>query len=96
MILDYLQFNYNLIWHVPWVNLSTGVQVSKALLGEYLKTQKLKKPFEGLGLEHMNNPSLVIPINLTSSIIKTSEFQVINPCNPITFNFLCRVYYILN
>lgn len=51
-------------------------QVSKALLGEYLKTQKLKKPFEGLGLEHMNNPSPVIPINLTSSIIKTSEFQM--------------------
>ncbi|KMZ58548.1 Acyl-CoA oxidase [Zostera marina] len=51
-------------------------QVSKALLGEYIKTQKLKKPFKGLGLEHMNNHFPIIPVNLTSSIITTSEFQM--------------------
>ncbi|KAJ3692286.1 hypothetical protein LUZ60_012636 [Juncus effusus] len=50
-------------------------QVSKALLGEYISVQKKKKPFKGLGLEHMNGPLPVIPTDLTSSILRGSKFQ---------------------
>lgn len=50
-------------------------QVSKALLGEYMATQKNKRPFKGLWLEHMNGSSPVIPSQLTSSILRCSQFQ---------------------
>ncbi|KAK8964614.1 Acyl-coenzyme A oxidase 3, peroxisomal [Platanthera guangdongensis] len=50
-------------------------QVSKALLSEYISAQKKKKPLEGLGLEHMNSPYPVIPANLTSSAVRSIEFQ---------------------
>ncbi|KAL0910343.1 hypothetical protein M5K25_021316 [Dendrobium thyrsiflorum] len=50
-------------------------QVSKALLSEYISAQKKKQPFKGLGLEHMNSPCPVIPANLTSSALRSIEFQ---------------------
>ncbi|XP_072961049.1 acyl-coenzyme A oxidase 3, peroxisomal-like [Typha angustifolia] len=50
-------------------------QVSKALLAEYLAVQTRKKPFKGLGLEHMNGPCPVIPENLTSCTIRSLKFQ---------------------
>ncbi|XP_020675293.1 acyl-coenzyme A oxidase 3, peroxisomal [Dendrobium catenatum] len=50
-------------------------QVSKALLSEYLSAQKKKQPFKGLGLEHMNSPCPVIPANLTSSALRSIQFQ---------------------
>lgn len=50
-------------------------QVSKALLGEYMATQKNKRPFKGLWLEHMNGSSPVIPSQLTSSNLRCSQFQ---------------------
>jgi len=52
-------------------------QVSKALLSEYAAAKKKNKPFKGLGLEHMNGPVPVIPSNLTSSTLRSSQFQVI-------------------
>ncbi|KAJ1415823.1 Acyl-CoA oxidase, C-terminal [Sesbania bispinosa] len=51
-------------------------QISKALLGEYIACQTKNKPFTGLGLEHMNKPWPVIPSQLTSSTIRSSEFQI--------------------
>lgn len=50
-------------------------QVSKALLGEYIASQKKKTPFKGLGLEHMNDPCPVIPSNLSVSAIRNIKFQ---------------------
>uniref|UniRef100_A0A803MW08 Acyl-coenzyme A oxidase n=1 Tax=Chenopodium quinoa TaxID=63459 RepID=A0A803MW08_CHEQI len=50
-------------------------QVSKALFGEYLATQKQNRPFKGLWLEHMNDPSPVIPAQLTGSILRSSQIQ---------------------
>ncbi|KAF8408984.1 hypothetical protein HHK36_005055 [Tetracentron sinense] len=50
-------------------------QVSKALLGEYIASQRRKKPFKGLGLEHMNDPCPVIPATLTSSTLRSRQFQ---------------------
>lgn len=55
-----------------------STQVSKALLAEYIANQKKNKPFKGLGLEHMNKPQPVIPSLLTSSTIRSSQFQVIS------------------
>ncbi|XP_027342003.1 acyl-coenzyme A oxidase 3, peroxisomal-like isoform X3 [Abrus precatorius] len=51
-------------------------QVSKALFVEYIAAQAKSKPFKGLGLEHMNNPWPVIPSQLTSSTIRSKEFQI--------------------
>ncbi|WCJ30873.1 Acyl-coenzyme A oxidase 3 peroxisomal [Euphorbia peplus] len=51
-------------------------QVSKALFGEYLAAKKKNKPFKGLGLEHMNRPCPVIPAQLTSSMLRSSQFQM--------------------
>ncbi|BFG25096.1 hypothetical protein CerSpe_113690 [Prunus speciosa] len=51
-------------------------QVSKALLGEYIAAQKRSKPFKALGLEHMNKPCPVIPSQLTSSTLQSSQFQM--------------------
>lgn len=50
-------------------------QVSKALFAEYTAVQKRNKSFQGLGLEHMNNPCPVIPSQLTSSTLRCSQFQ---------------------
>ncbi|CAA7397442.1 unnamed protein product [Spirodela intermedia] len=50
-------------------------QVSKALLAEYITAQRRRKPLKGLGLEHMNDPSPVIPANLTSSDVRSIQFQ---------------------
>ena len=65
------------------------VQVSKALLGEYMATQKNKRPFKGLWLEHMNGCSPVIPSQLTSSILRCSQFQVLDSV-PLKPNNLFR------
>lgn len=51
-------------------------QVSKALLAEYVAAQKKNKPFKGLGLEHMNGPCPIIPSQLTSTILRSSQFQI--------------------
>ncbi|WCJ30874.1 Acyl-coenzyme A oxidase 3 peroxisomal [Euphorbia peplus] len=51
-------------------------QASKALFGEYVATKKKNKPFTGLGLEHMNGPCPVIPSHLTSTILRSSQFQL--------------------
>ncbi|KAI4333893.1 hypothetical protein L6164_018647 [Bauhinia variegata] len=51
-------------------------QVSKALLAEFTANQKTNKPFKGLGLEHMNKPWPVIPSQLTSCTIRSSQFQI--------------------
>uniref|UniRef100_A0A5B7BDQ3 Acyl-coenzyme A oxidase n=1 Tax=Davidia involucrata TaxID=16924 RepID=A0A5B7BDQ3_DAVIN len=50
-------------------------QVSKALLAEYVAAKKRNKPFKGLGLEHMNNSCPVIPPQLTSSTLRSIQFQ---------------------
>ncbi|MBA0798888.1 hypothetical protein Gohar_009441, partial [Gossypium harknessii] len=51
-------------------------QISKALLAEYVAAKKRKKDFKGLGLEHMNKPCPVIPSQLTSSALRSSQFQM--------------------
>ncbi|WOG92880.1 hypothetical protein DCAR_0312157 [Daucus carota subsp. sativus] len=51
-------------------------QVSKALLGEYVSAKKKNRPFNGLGLEHMNKPCPLIPSQLTSSILRSIQFQM--------------------
>ncbi|XP_016462915.1 acyl-coenzyme A oxidase 3, peroxisomal-like isoform X1 [Nicotiana tabacum] len=50
-------------------------QVSKALLGEYVTAKRSKKPFKGLGLEHMNKSRPVVPSQLTSSAMRQAQFQ---------------------
>ncbi|KAK7312847.1 hypothetical protein VNO77_37030 [Canavalia gladiata] len=51
-------------------------QISKALFAEYIAYVTKNKPFSGLGLEHMNKPWPVIPSQLTSTTIRSSEFQI--------------------
>jgi len=51
-------------------------QVSKALYAEFLGAQKKKRPFKGLGLEHLNGSTPVIPDKLTSNILRSSKFQM--------------------
>ncbi|KAK2665823.1 hypothetical protein Ddye_004397 [Dipteronia dyeriana] len=51
-------------------------QVSKALHSEYIAAQRKNKPFQGFGLEHMNKPCPVIPSQLTSSTLRSSQFQM--------------------
>ncbi|KAB5530011.1 hypothetical protein DKX38_020092 [Salix brachista] len=55
-------------------------QVSKALLSEYVAAKKKNKPFKGLGLEHMNGPVPVIQPNLTSTTLRSSQFQMNAHC----------------
>ncbi|KAK7257396.1 hypothetical protein RIF29_31345 [Crotalaria pallida] len=50
-------------------------QISKALLAEYIVCETKNKPFRGLGLEHMNKPWPIIPSQLTSSTVRSSQFQ---------------------
>ncbi|XVF66757.1 hypothetical protein PTKIN_Ptkin10aG0063300 [Pterospermum kingtungense] len=51
-------------------------QVSKALFAEYLAAQKRNKVFKGLGLEHMNRPCPIIPSQLNSTTLRSSQFQM--------------------
>lgn len=51
-------------------------QVSKALLGEYTVAQKKEVPFKGLGLEHMNDPSPVVPANPIGCTLRSIKFQM--------------------
>ncbi|KAL8147842.1 acyl-coenzyme A oxidase 3, peroxisomal-like [Apium graveolens] len=51
-------------------------QVSKALLGEYVAAKKKNRPLNGLGLEHINRPYPVIPSQLTSSTLRSIQFQM--------------------
>ncbi|THG17303.1 hypothetical protein TEA_008587 [Camellia sinensis var. sinensis] len=51
------------------------VVVSKALLSEYIAAKKRNRPFRGLGLEHMNKSCPVIPSQLTSSTLRSIQFQ---------------------
>ncbi|OAY35337.1 acyl-coenzyme A oxidase 3, peroxisomal isoform X2 [Manihot esculenta] len=51
-------------------------QVSKALLAEYVAAHKKKKPFNSLGLEHMNGPLPTIPSHLTSTVLRSTQFQI--------------------
>ncbi|KAK1568233.1 hypothetical protein Q3G72_021990 [Acer saccharum] len=51
-------------------------QVSKALHSEYIAAQRKNIPFQGFGLEHMNKPCPVIPSQLTSSTLRSSQFQM--------------------
>ncbi|KAB2043486.1 hypothetical protein ES319_D01G020800v1 [Gossypium barbadense] len=57
-------------------NLILMQQVSKALFAEYMAAQKRNKVFKGLGLEHMNKPCPVIPLQLTSTTLRCSQFQM--------------------
>ncbi|KVI09835.1 Acyl-CoA dehydrogenase/oxidase [Cynara cardunculus var. scolymus] len=50
-------------------------QISKALLAEFLAAKKRNKPVRGLGLEHLNKPAPIIPSQLTSSTLRTTQFQ---------------------
>ncbi|KAL2483403.1 Acyl-coenzyme A oxidase 3 [Forsythia ovata] len=50
-------------------------QVSKALLAEYVAAKKRNKPFKELGLEHMNRSCPVIPAQLASSTLRSTQFQ---------------------
>ncbi|KAM0016933.1 putative acyl-CoA oxidase [Helianthus debilis subsp. tardiflorus] len=50
-------------------------QVSKVLLAEFLAAKKRNKPIKGLGLEHLNKPVPIIPSHLTTSILRTTQFQ---------------------
>ncbi|KAJ9177123.1 hypothetical protein P3X46_012373 [Hevea brasiliensis] len=51
-------------------------QVSKALLAEYVAAHKKKKPFKDLGLEHMNGPCPIFPSQLTSTVLRSTQFQI--------------------
>ncbi|KAK6134356.1 hypothetical protein DH2020_031897 [Rehmannia glutinosa] len=50
-------------------------QVSKALLAEYVAAKRKNKPFKELGLEHMNKSCPTIPLELTVSTLRSSQFQ---------------------
>ncbi|KAI3744109.1 hypothetical protein L1987_57184 [Smallanthus sonchifolius] len=50
-------------------------QISKALLKEIVAAKRRNKPVKGLGLEHLNKPEPIIPSHLTSSALRTAQFQ---------------------
>ncbi|CAH9089105.1 unnamed protein product [Cuscuta europaea] len=50
-------------------------QVSKVLLAEYVAAKRANKPFKGLGLEHMNECTPVIPSQLSSDALRSISFQ---------------------
>ncbi|KAI3796374.1 hypothetical protein L1987_39044 [Smallanthus sonchifolius] len=50
-------------------------QISKALLKEIVAAKRRNKPVKGLGLEHLNKPAPIIPPHLTSSALRTAQFQ---------------------
>ncbi|KAL6966136.1 Acyl-coenzyme A oxidase 3, peroxisomal [Sarracenia purpurea var. burkii] len=51
-------------------------QVSKALLAEYVAAKKKNRAFRGLGLEHMNKSCPIIPSELTSSTLRSTQLQI--------------------
>ncbi|RVX09452.1 Acyl-coenzyme A oxidase 3, peroxisomal [Vitis vinifera] len=71
----------NVLMQQPTLEVATRVlwvltmKVSKALLAEYIAVQKRNRPFKGLGLEHMNKSCPVVPSQLTSSTLRSSQFQ---------------------
>ncbi|KAK1298571.1 putative acyl-coenzyme A oxidase 3.2, peroxisomal [Acorus calamus] len=56
-------------------SLISEFDISKTLLGEYMAVLSSKRPYKGLGLEHMNGPCPVILDNLTSYVLRSSKFQ---------------------
>lgn len=74
-------FFHNWVFHslfAVWVlKLLWFLQVSKALLGDYLAAQKKGKPMKGMGLEHINGPAPVIPEELNKNTLRDSKFQVL-------------------
>ncbi|KAJ4846940.1 hypothetical protein Tsubulata_011499, partial [Turnera subulata] len=52
------------------------LQVAKILLSEFLAAKKHNRPLQVFGLEHMNEPTPVIPPQLSSSILRSSQFQI--------------------
>eukprot|EP00270_Netrium_digitus_P019609 TRINITY_DN7772_c0_g4_i2.p1 TRINITY_DN7772_c0_g4~~TRINITY_DN7772_c0_g4_i2.p1 ORF type:complete len:699 (+),score=165.27 TRINITY_DN7772_c0_g4_i2:47-2143(+) len=48
--------------------------VSKSLLADYWQAQKKGQPLQGLGLEHINSPSAVVPPVLTSISLRSESF----------------------
>ncbi|KAG2324060.1 hypothetical protein Bca52824_006788 [Brassica carinata] len=52
-----------------------NVLMHQALFADYVSCKKRNKPFKGLGLEHMNSSRPVLPTQLTSSILRCSQFQ---------------------
>lgn len=53
-----------------------SLQVSKALLADYIAAQRKGKPMKGLGLEHMNSSRPVIPEELKSNLLRDPSIQV--------------------
>lgn len=53
-----------------------SLQVSKALLADYIAAQRKGKPMKGLGLEHMNSSCPVIPEELKSHLLRDPSIQV--------------------
>ncbi|KAJ0683020.1 putative acyl-CoA oxidase [Helianthus annuus] len=51
------------------------VLMQQALLKEILAAKRRNKPVKGLGLEHLNKPAPIIPSHLTSSALRTAQFQ---------------------
>lgn len=74
---NYLTF-FLFYWMCKIQGCNISFQVSKALLAEYTANRKKNKPFAGLGLEYMNKPEPVISSPLTSSSIRSSQYQVIS------------------
>ncbi|KAJ4850820.1 hypothetical protein Tsubulata_037026, partial [Turnera subulata] len=56
------------------------MEVSKILLSEFLAAKKHKRPLKEFGLEHMNGPSPGFPSQLSSSILRSSQFQIAAMC----------------
>ncbi|KAJ4846937.1 hypothetical protein Tsubulata_011489 [Turnera subulata] len=52
------------------------LQVSRMVLSEFLAAKKHNRALLEFGLEHMNEPSPVIPPQLSSSILRSSQFQI--------------------
>ena len=53
-----------------------SLQVSKALLADYIAAQRKGRPMKGLGLEHMNSSRPVIPEELKSNLLRDPSIQV--------------------
>lgn len=52
------------------------MQVSKALLAEYVVAKRKNKPLKDFGLDHINMACPTIPSQLTSSTVRGAQFQV--------------------
>lgn len=49
-------------------------QVSKALLGDYMTANRKGKPLRGMGMEHVNGPSPVLPREFTRDVLRDGDF----------------------